>query len=250
MEAAADQVVHAAERHPVERRGASSPPRRGGAGTRAPAPAGTWAPAPSRPTAGRSSRRARAARPRAASSVERLARRASSCALERMCSAGCAPTRSTSLRRSRHASATREQHLLERRQPVPRLRREVGAAEERLARRRQEHRHRPAAVPGQRDDGVHVDRVEVGPLLAVDLDRDEVLVQHARGQLVLERLPLHHVAPVARGVADREQDRACPRRARARAPRRPTGTSRPGCACAAGGTGDVSSARRFMRAAA
>ena len=106
--------------------------------------------------------------------------------------------------RLRHA----EQHLLERRQPVPRLRREVGAAEERLARGRQEHRHRPAAAAGQGDDGVHVDRVEVRPLLTVDLDRDEVLVQDACGQLVLEGLSLHHVAPVAGGVADREHDRA------------------------------------------
>ena len=101
-----------------------------------------------------------------------------------------------------------EQHLLERGQPVPGLRREVRAAEERLARRRQEDRHRPAAAAGQRDDGVHVDRVEVRPLFAVDLDGDEVLVQDACGQLVLEGLPLHHVAPVARGVADREHDRA------------------------------------------
>ena len=62
-------------------------------------------------------------------------------------------------------------------------------------------------MPGQRDDGVHVDRVEVRALLAVDLDVDEVLVLDARGLLVLERLVLHHVAPVARGVADREEDR-------------------------------------------
>ena len=62
-------------------------------------------------------------------------------------------------------------------------------------------------MPGQRDDRVHVDRVEVGPLLAVDLDADEVLVHQRRRRGVLERLVLHHVAPVAGGVADREQDR-------------------------------------------
>ena len=99
------------------------------------------------------------------------------------------------------------QHLPERRHPVPRLRRVVRAAEERLAVRREEDRHRPAAVAGERDDGVHVDRVDVRPLLAVDLDADEVLVHQRGGRLVLERLVLHDVAPVAGRVADREQDR-------------------------------------------
>jgi hypothetical protein len=100
----------------------------------------------------------------------------------------------------------RDEDLLEARQPVPRLGRVVGAAEERLTVRRQEDGHRPATVAGERDDRVHVDRVEVGPLLAVHLDADEVLVHHTRGQRVLERLALHHMAPVARCVADREQD--------------------------------------------
>ena len=101
----------------------------------------------------------------------------------------------------------RLQHLAEARQAVTRLGREVRAAVERLAVGRQEHRQRPAAVPGQRDDRVHVDRVEVRPLLPVDLDVDEVLVLEPRGLLVLERLVLHHVAPVARRVADGEEDR-------------------------------------------
>ena len=41
-------------------------------------------------------------------------------------------------------------------------------------------RHRPAALAGHRLDGAHVDLVEVRPLLAVDLDRDELLVEHRR----------------------------------------------------------------------
>jgi hypothetical protein len=52
-----------------------------------------------------------------------------------------------------------------------------------------------------------VDRVDVGALLAVDLDVDEALVHERRDDRVLEGLVLHHVAPVAGGVADREQDR-------------------------------------------
>ena len=100
-----------------------------------------------------------------------------------------------------------DEQLPEARQPVARLRRVVGAAEERLAVRREEDGHRPAAVPRQRDDGVHVERVDVGPLLPVDLDVHEALV-HQRGRLVvLERLVLHDVAPVAGGVPDGEEDR-------------------------------------------
>ena len=118
----------------------------------------------------------------------------------------------------------RDEHLPERRQPVPRLGREVRAAEERLALGSQEDRQRPAAVAGHRHHRVHVDRVHVGPLLAIDLDVDEALVHQRRRLLVLERLVRHHVAPVAGRVADREQDRlvlARARRERLLAPRVP-----------------------------
>ena len=86
----------------------------------------------------------------------------------------------------------------------------VGAAVERLARRGEEARHRPAALAGHRLRGRHVDGVDVRPLLPVDLDRDEVRV-HLRGRRrVLERLVRHDVAPVAGRVADREQHRHVP----------------------------------------
>ena len=98
-------------------------------------------------------------------------------------------------------------HLAERGQPVARHVGEVGAAVERLAVGRQEDAHRPAALAGHVLDRVHVDRVEVGPLLAVDLDRRRRLVERRGGRLVLERLALHDVAPVARRVADRQEDR-------------------------------------------
>ncbi len=101
----------------------------------------------------------------------------------------------------------RLEELPEARTAVARLGRIVGAAVERLPVRREEDGHRPAAVPRQRDDRVHVDGVEVGPLLAIHLDADEVLVHQRRRGGILERLVLHHVAPVARAVADREQDR-------------------------------------------
>ena len=52
----------------------------------------------------------------------------------------------------------------------------------------------------------HIDAVDVGALLAVDLDADEEVVHQAGGLLVFERLALHHVAPVAGGVADGDED--------------------------------------------
>ena len=55
--------------------------------------------------------------------------------------------------------------------------------------------------------GRHVDVVEIGPLLAIDLDRHEVAVHEGGDRLVLERLALHDVAPVAGRVADGEEDR-------------------------------------------
>ncbi len=101
----------------------------------------------------------------------------------------------------------RDEHLPERRHPVPRLRRVVRAAEERLAVGGEEHGHRPAAVTAERDDRIHVDGVDVRALLPVDLDAHVELVHDRRRLGVLERLALHHVAPVARAVADRQQNR-------------------------------------------
>jgi hypothetical protein len=87
------------------------------------------------------------------------------------------------------------------------LLREVRAREEGLAVGSQDDGHRPAARAGQGLRRPHVHVVDVGTLLAVDLDAHEVSVQEPRHLLVLEGLLLHHVAPVAGRVADREEDR-------------------------------------------
>jgi hypothetical protein len=93
------------------------------------------------------------------------------------------------------------QDLPERRHSVPRLGRVVGAAVEGDAVGRQPDRERP---PRRARHGLHrldVDLVDVGSLLAVDLHAHEKFV-HERGRgRVLERLALHHVAPVARRVS-------------------------------------------------
>ena len=96
--------------------------------------------------------------------------------------------------------------------------------------------------PRPHHDRVHEDRVDVGALLAVDLHVDEQLVHQLRGRRVLEALVRHHVAPVARRVADRDEHRLVepPRLGeRLLAPRPPR---RPGCRRAAAGT--ASSRRR------
>ena len=76
------------------------------------------------------------------------------------------------------------------------LGRKVRAAVEGLAVRGDEDRHRPSAVAGDSLDGGHIQRVDVRPLLPVDLHVDEALVHERRDLGILERLPLHHVAPV------------------------------------------------------
>ncbi len=85
--------------------------------------------------------------------------------------------------------------------------REVRTEVEGLGVRREEHRHRPAAVPGGRLHRLHVHGVDVRAFLAVHLDADEVRVHVVGGGLVLEGLVGHHVAPVAAGVADAQQHR-------------------------------------------
>ena len=164
-----------------------------------------------------------------------------------MCSAICVPWVTTSSRRSVQASRDPRQHLAERRQPVLRHRREVRAGEERLAVRRQERRHRPAAAAGHRLRRVHVDRVQVRPLLAVHLDRRRSARSSAR------RCPRPRTtrAP-SRGTNGTRRSRsragwACPRPSRASSASGPHGYQSTGlCACWSR-YGLVSVARRLAR---
>ena len=89
---------------------------------------------------------------------------------------------------------------------------EVRAAEDRLRLGGQKHAHRPTpAAAGAGElvvdlQGGHVDAVDVRPLFAVHLDADEMLVEVGRNLVVQKRLPLHHMAPVATGIAHREKN--------------------------------------------
>ena len=71
---------------------------------------------------------------------------------------------------------------------------------------RAEDRHGPAPGSGQGLGGRHVDGIEVGTLLAVDLHRNERLRQVSRRVGILEALVRHDVAPVARGVPDGHEE--------------------------------------------
>jgi len=102
----------------------------------------------------------------------------------------------------------RPQNLHEGRASPARRRRPVGAAIDRRPVGRQKHRQRPAALFAQRMQRGHVVMIDVGPLLAIDLDVDEARVHYCGGVGILERFMRHHVAPVAGGVADGEKDRA------------------------------------------
>jgi hypothetical protein len=98
------------------------------------------------------------------------------------------------------------QHLGETGPAIAGCRREVGAAPERPRVAVEEHGERPTALLAERMQGAHVDGVDVGALLAVNLDVDEEVVHDGRSGRILEALVRHDVAPVAGGVADREQD--------------------------------------------
>ncbi len=98
------------------------------------------------------------------------------------------------------------EHRGERRASLVVGRREVRAPVERASVRGQEDAHGPAARTGHGLDGLHVDGVDVGPFLTVDLDAHEAVVEPGRHHRVLERFVGHDMAPVAGRVADGQED--------------------------------------------
>ena len=85
---------------------------------------------------------------------------------------------------------------------------EVGPAPERLGIRRQKHGERPSTLLAGRVKGRHIELVDVGPLLAIDLDIHVEPVHESRDVRVLEGLMGHDVAPMTGSIADRQKDRA------------------------------------------
>src|SRR5271167_1309555 len=82
---------------------------------------------------------------------------------------------------------------------------EIRAAVERLAIGSEKGGERPSALPA---DGLHrnlITAVNVGTLVAIDLHRDEVLVDDGSDFRIVVGFAVHHMAPVAPHGADVEQ---------------------------------------------
>ena len=118
----------------------------------------------------------------------------------------------------------RFQHAHEGRPAIVRDLGKISAAPERFASWRQEHGQGPAAAFAKSVQSRHINMIDIGALLAIDLDVHEKLVHHGRGRFVLKTFMRHHMAPMAGGIADREQNRLIYRlrfRERRRAPHPP-----------------------------
>ena len=91
---------------------------------------------------------------------------------------------------------------------ITRFRREIGAAEKRdLVFGGQEHGQRPAAgAVGEQLLCSLINLVEVRPFLAIHFYVDEVGIHHFGGGFILEGFMCHHVAPMAGGIADGQQN--------------------------------------------
>ena len=96
-------------------------------------------------------------------------------------------------------------HLLEARAAVAWLRREVGAAEKWHAVWQEEHGQGPAALLAKLLQRGHIERIDIGPFLAVDLDVHEQLVHQRRGVRILKALMRHYMTPMASCITHREQ---------------------------------------------
>src|SRR5437899_2675090 len=100
-----------------------------------------------------------------------------------------------------------EQDASEARASVRVLRGKIGTSVEHLAVRRQESGERPAALARDRADGLLVPRVDVGSLVPVHLDGDEVIVDDAGELRILVRFAIDDVTPVAPRGPDVQEDR-------------------------------------------
>ena len=84
---------------------------------------------------------------------------------------------------------------------------EIRAAVKRLEFGCQENVQGPAAGAGGGLNETHVNLVDIGSFLPVDLDIDEMLVEVCGCGFILERLAFHHMAPMASGIANAQEDR-------------------------------------------
>ena len=98
------------------------------------------------------------------------------------------------------------QHALESRPAVALVPGKIGSPKKRFAIGSKHRGQRPSVLPADSRDRGLVARIHIRTLVAVDLDRDKVLVNHFGKLWILITLPIHHMAPVAPYCADIEQD--------------------------------------------
>ena len=82
----------------------------------------------------------------------------------------------------------------------------IGSGKERSAVGEGENCHWPTTVTVHCLNGIHVDRVDIGSFLAIDLDVDEQPIHEFASGFVFERLMSHDVAPMAGRIADRNEN--------------------------------------------
>ena len=104
----------------------------------------------------------------------------------------------------RHAA----QQIAEAWQTVTRRFRKISATKKRFGFRREKHGQRPAtgALCQHRMRGL-INLVNIGPLFAIHFNVDKFFVHDCRDAVIFKRLVRHHVTPVTRRIAYREQDR-------------------------------------------
>src|SRR6185503_2132033 len=98
------------------------------------------------------------------------------------------------------------QHILPGRTVVNGARRKISPPIKRLGLRREKYIQWPASAAGNGLHRLHIYMIEVGPLLSVDLDIDEVFIHKGSRFRMLDTFPLHHMTPVTGRIANADQD--------------------------------------------
>ncbi len=72
--------------------------------------------------------------------------------------------------------------------------------------RRQHRGERPSILPADRSHRRLVTRIHIRTLIAIDLDRNKILIDHLGQMRIFITFPIHHVTPVAPHRADIQQN--------------------------------------------
>ena len=84
--------------------------------------------------------------------------------------------------------------------------REISASIKRLFVRGQKHIQWPSTTSCNSLHRIHVYMIQIWPLLPVYFDVHKIFIHYFGSALILKTLPFHHVAPMARRIANTHQD--------------------------------------------